>query len=116
MLETLYSSGSNLSSRAATLFTTLKEKTKLKTLVMANSDITDDICDVMVEALQVNSTLEYLDIRRNNISKEAIKLILKSLRYSNTLTALGVPNYSENVNAMGIKQNHSHISHISLIK
>jgi len=37
----------------------------------------------MVEALQVNGTLEHLNII--HIGEEAIKLILKSLRHSNTL-------------------------------
>ena len=94
-LEELYI---DLSSRAAIMiFTALKEKkTKLKGLVMADNDVTDDACDVIAETLQVNSTLEHLNIHGNKISKEALQLIVKSLRHNNTLTELLVPsNYSE---------------------
>ena len=52
----------------------------------------------MVEALQVNSTLDYLNITHNNIGKEAIKLIIKSLSYNNTLRTLRIPYYSKDVN------------------
>ena len=65
---------------------------------MANNDITNDVCDAMVEALPVNSTLEYLDIGYNNIDGEALKLIIKSVRYNNTLTTFIILHYSEDVN------------------
>ena len=96
-LETLYIEDINLSSRAAIMiFTALKEKkTKLKRLVMADNDVTDDACDVIAETLQVNSTLEWLYIHDNKISKEALQLILNSLRHNNTLTELRLAsNYS----------------------
>ena len=97
MIERLYIRDINLSTRAAIMiFTLLKEKkTKLKKLAIANNDITDDVCDVIAETLQVNSTLEYLDIHGNKISKEASQLILNSLRHNNTLTELNLPRYSE---------------------
>ena len=100
-LETLFIDDINLSSSAAIMiFTALKEKkTKLKKLLMADNDVTDDACDVIAETLQVNSTLEYLSIHGNKISKEALQLILNSLRHNNTLTELRVPsNYSEGDN------------------
>ena len=91
MIETLYINYINLSSRAAiTIFTLLKEKTRLKMLSMANNDITDDACDIIAESLQVNSTLEELRIYGNKISKEAVRLILNSLRHNNTLTQLSI--------------------------
>ena len=63
---------------------------------MANNDISDDACDVIAETLQVNKTLEYLNIHGNKISKEAIILLLNSLRHNNTLTQLNIPShYSE---------------------
>ena len=97
MIESLDIHGINLSTRAAIMiFTLLKEKkTKLKVLVMTNKDITDDVCDVIAETLQVNSTLVYLDIQDKKISKEASQLILNSLRHNNTLTLLSLPHYSE---------------------
>ena len=98
MIETLVISGINLSSTATVMiFTLLKEKqTKLKVLVMGNNDITDDVCDVIAKSLQVNSTIELLNIYGNNISKEASQLIIESLRYNNALTSLILPDYSEN--------------------
>ena len=66
---------------------------------MADNDVTDDACDVIAETLQVNSTLEYLSIHGNKISKEALQLIVKSLRHNITTTKLLVPsNYSEGDN------------------
>ena len=97
-LERLYIDDINLSSRAGIMiFTALKEKkTKLIKLVMANNDITDDVCDVIAKTLKVNSTLEWLSIHGNKISKEVLQLVLNSLRRNNTLTELQVPsNYSE---------------------
>ena len=91
----------NLSSRVAIMiFTALKEKkTKLKELLLDDNDVIDDACDVIAETLQVNSTIEHLDIHGNKISKEALQLILNSLRHNNTLTKLRVPsNYSEGDN------------------
>ena len=96
MIEILYIDGIQLSNTAAILiFTILKEK--LKKLNMADNDVTDnDACDVIAETLQVNSTLEYLNIHGNEISKEAILLIINSLRHNNTLTQLNIPSdYSE---------------------
>ena len=100
MIQSLYIDGINLSSRAAIMiFTVLKEKkTKLKRLGMADNDVTDDACDVIAETLQVNSTLECLNIHGNKISKEALQVILDSLRLNNTLNDLRLPsNYSEDV-------------------
>ena len=92
-LEEFYINDINLSSRAAIMiFTLLKEKkTKLMGLFMADNDVTDVACDVIAETLQVNSTLEYLSIYGNKISKEALQLILNSLRHNNTLTSLQLP-------------------------
>ena len=95
MIEGLYIQGINLSTRVAIMiFTLLKEKkTKLKRLGMSYSDITDDVCNLIAETLQVNSTLQFLYIKE--ISKEALQLILNSLRHNNTLTQLILPHYSE---------------------
>ena len=100
-LEALLIAGIKLSSRVAIMiFTALKEKkTKLKRLVMADNNVTDDACNVIAETLQGNSTIEWLNIHGNKISKEALQLILNSLRHNNTLTKLRVPsNYSEGDN------------------
>ena len=69
----------------------------MKNFVVMDNHITDDICNVMVETLQGNSTLEHLNIMHNNIGEEAIKLIIKSLRHNNILRTLAIPEYSENV-------------------
>ena len=97
MIESLDIPGVKLSTRAAIMiFTLLKEKkTKLKSLDMAYNDVTDDVCDVITEALQFSSTLEYLNINGNKISKETAQLILISLKHNNTLKQLKLPCYSE---------------------
>ena len=93
-LKLLYIDGVNLSSGAAIIiFTLLKEKKmKLKELSMADNNITDDACGIIAETLQINSTVEWLNIHGNNISKEASQLILNSLRNNNTLIELFLPN------------------------
>ena len=64
-------------------------------LSMSYNNITDDACDVIAEALQVNNTLEKLYIYGNKISKEASQLIVNSLRRNNSLTNLWLPMYTE---------------------
>ena len=99
LIERLDLTAIRLSSKVAiTIFTLLKEKmTKLKVLIMAYNDINDDACDVLAETLQVNSTLWYLNIHGNKISKETIQFMINSLRYNNTVTKLHIPgDYSEN--------------------
>ena len=93
MIEELHIKYINLSTTAAIMiFTLLKEKkTRLKKLEMADNDITDNVCNVIAETLQVNSTLEHLNIYGNKISKEALQLLLNSLRHNNTLTVLHLP-------------------------
>ena len=101
MIEELHIKNINLSTTAAIMiFTLLKEKkTKLKKLEMADNDITDNVCNVIAETLQVNSTLEYLNIYGNKISAESSQLILNSLRNNNTLTVLNLPDdYSRDDN------------------
>ena len=81
---------------AIMIFTLLKEKkTKLKTLSMANNDITDDVCDIIDDSLS-NNSLEDRYICGNKISKEATQLILNCLRQNNTMKDLYLPrNYSK---------------------
>ena len=78
LIERLDLTAIRLSSRAAIMiFTLLKEKmTKLKVVIMAYNDINDDACDVLAETLQVNSTLWYLNIHGNKISKETIQFMI----------------------------------------
>ena len=72
------------------------EEDKLKELSMALNDITDDICDIIVDSLPTNNSLMYLYIHGNKISKEASQLILNCLRQNNTMEDLYLPsNYSE---------------------
>ena len=93
MIDTLDMAHINLSSRAAIMiFTLLKEKkTKLKMLDICDNYITDDVCDVIAETLQVNDTLEELRICCTKINKEASQLIVKSLKKNNTMTRLYLP-------------------------
>ena len=91
-LERLYITDINLTSKAAvTILTLLKKNTKLKELGMAYNNITDDVGNAIAKTLQVNGTLEYLNIDGSKLSKKAILHILTSLKQNNTLKVLWLP-------------------------
>ena len=104
IIHTLLITGTNLTSKLAiTIFSLLKE-TKLKVLAMADNDVTDEAHDTIAKTLQVNTTLEHLNIHGNKISKEASQIILDHLRHNNTLTNLFLPSkYSEYDNKQILK-------------
>ena len=97
-IHTLVITGTNLTSKVAiTIFSLLREKTKLKVLHMANNIVTDEAHNIIAKTLQLNNTLEYLNIHGNKISAEASQVILHHLRHNNTLTDLFLPgDYSDN--------------------
>ena len=98
MLEGLYMSNTQLSSRAAiTLFTVLKDNTKLKELYIANNAITDDACDAIIAALARNSCLVELHMHRNPLTGEAIAKIVNALKVNNALELLGLPYCPEDI-------------------
>ena len=58
---------------------------------MAYNNITDDVGNAIAKTLQVNGTLEYLNIDGSKLSKKAILHILTSLKQNNTLKVLWLP-------------------------
>ena len=91
-LERLYITEINLSSKTAIIMLNLlKKNTKLKELGMANNNITGDVGDAMAKTLQVNQTLEYLNIDGSKISKRSILHILTSLKLNDSLKVLWLP-------------------------
>ena len=92
MLQELWINYTMLSTRGAiALFTALKNNSKLKELVIAGNDITDDACDAITAALEKNKCLVRLDIDRNPLTGIAILNIVNSLKGNNTLSALWLP-------------------------
>ena len=96
MLEVLYMSYTQLSSRAATaLFTAVKDNNKLKVLYIDGNAITDDACDAITTALNSNSCLVVLYMHRNPLTDEAIVNIVNALKVNNTLEQLWLPQCPE---------------------
>ena len=91
-IEILYMIGNNYSSAVAVqLFTSLKDNTTLKRLVIMDNKITDEACDAICAALQVNNTLWLLNIWGNPITGKALQLIVNALQENNTLQLLWFP-------------------------
>ena len=101
-LQRLYISDVNLSSKVViAIFTLMKEnKTNLKRLDMSNTalDYTDEVSDVIAEALQANNKLKHLKMCGNNIiPKCTIKCMVTAIHKNNTLRDLRLPlsNYTD---------------------
>jgi len=99
-LERLSMSGNKYSSTkwAVQLFTFLMDNKSLKVLELANTNITDDMCGTIIGTLQVNSTLQELNLSCNPITGKASQLIIDSLKDNQALQLLTIPNYSECTN------------------
>ena len=98
VLEKLYISYSELSSKAATvLFKTLGDNNRLKELYINGNGITDDVCPTIIATLKKNSCLVKLSIFGNPLSSEAILNIVQSLEDNYTLQIIGCPECSQSV-------------------
>ena len=98
MLEELHMLSTKLSSSGAIkLFTALSEGKKLRTLWIADNDITDEACDAIIMAMKKNNSLVNLDMKDNPISGECAQLIVQGLQHNNTLQILRLHWYSEDV-------------------
>ena len=95
MLTGLNMTNTSLSSIAArTLFTAVKNTTKLRMLNIINNDITDEAAEDITTALTTNKSLVKLWMSDNPISGEAIVTILQALSETiSTLELLDVPSY-----------------------
>ena len=98
VLERLYMTHTQLSSRAATdLFTAVKDNNKLKRLKIDYNAITDDACDAITTALKNNTCLVTLSMYDNPLSSEAIVNIIQCLKINDSLQLLGLPNCPEDI-------------------
>ena len=98
ILEKLYMSYTELSSKAATaLFEALKDNNKLKELYINGNAITDDVCHTIITALKKNICLAKLSIFGNPLSGEAIINIVQCLETNNTIQVLGLPECSQEI-------------------
>ena len=98
MLETLGMDKTQLSSTAAiTLFNTLKDNNKLKSLYIGINDITDDASDAITTALERNSCLVKLYMNDNPLTGEAIVNIVNGLKGNNTLAVLKLSKCLEDI-------------------
>ena len=90
-LQTLHIDDVNLSSNVAiAIFTILMEnKTNLKKLDISNTafNYTDEVCDIIGEALQANNKLRFLKIYSNDLPEHVIESMLTAIQ-KNTSNAL----------------------------
>ena len=98
-LQHLYMQTTKLSSSGAiSLFKALAEnKTKLKSLNIANNNISDDACSAITTALQKNSCLDSLVMYGNPLTGKSILNIVKGMKENKTVAWLQPPKCSENI-------------------
>jgi len=77
------------------LFFSLKENVTLRCLGIGRTNISDDMCDVICEALTVNRTLRELYIWGNPFTNQGITMILNALKVNNTLELLQVTKHPD---------------------
>jgi len=83
---------------AIELFSSLKENKTVKQLWISENNISDDVCDVICDALRVNNSLRELNMYDNPITGQASLLILDALKDNNTLELLHLPQgYPNNI-------------------
>ena len=99
VIEELVMWGSNYSTTrwATELFSSLRKNKTVKKLWVGSSNISDDVCDVICDALHVNNSLRELYMNDNPISGQAAELILDALKDNNTLELLNLPSYPDNI-------------------
>ena len=97
MLEELYMRCTKLSSSGAIkLFTALSEGKKLRVLDIAYNDITDEACGAIIMAMNKNSLVR-LYMHHNPISGECAQQVVQALQVNNTLQDLYLSSYSYDV-------------------
>ena len=99
MLKELYMQRTNLSSNAAKcLFSALQHtQTKLQVLNVMSNNIDDDATNEIANTIKINTSLTTLKLQRNPISKESAFGILQALQVNNTLQVIGLPKYSKEI-------------------
>ena len=97
MLEELHMADIKLSRGALNLFNGLKHNNTLKGLYINRNNITDDVCDVITAALELNSCLVLLYLYNNPLTGEAMVNMVNNLKVNSTLEILGFPNCPEHI-------------------
>ncbi|XP_065660559.1 tropomodulin-1 isoform X2 [Hydra vulgaris] len=73
----------------------LKENKFLKTLLLANTQMTDSVCKLFAEALIVNKTLESINLESNYLTRDGVSELLKMLEVNKSLKELRLDNQSQ---------------------
>jgi len=85
-----------LSPLAIILFTSLMKNNKLQYLDIGSNLITDEACEVITTAM-ASTSLVKLWMYDNKISAEAAQQLVQAIKTKNTLKAIWLPSYPENV-------------------
>ena len=94
MLEELYMYFTKLSSYAAIqLFTALSEAKKLRILWIHNNNINDAACDAIAMAMKKNTSLVELSMYNNPVGLKCIQLVIQALQHNSTLKWLSLDSY-----------------------
>ena len=106
VLEQLWVAGNRLTTVSAIfIFRALREPNQLKTLIISDNLIDDDICDEVITTLQINKTLKRLLMSNNPIGSDCAHKMINSLFCNDVLSLLWLPAYSDEViGAMKVKQ------------
>ncbi|XP_003740580.1 tropomodulin [Galendromus occidentalis] len=75
-----------------TLFDGLKRNTNLKSLSLANVNLTDSTAEMLVEALKEYKTLKILNVESNYISGNMLKNIIEAALQNNVITEIRAAN------------------------
>ena len=106
VLEQLWLAGNRLTTVSAIfLFRSLREPNQLKSLIIGDNLIGDDVCEEVIITLQINKTLKRLLMFNNPISSDCAHKIINSLFHNDVLSLLWLPDYCDDViGAMKTKQ------------
>ena len=106
VLEQLWLAGNRLTTMSATfLFKSMRKPNRIKSLIITDNLIDDNICDEVITTLQMNTTLTRLLMSSNPISSDGAHKIIDSLFFNDVLSVLWLPGYpDDDINAMETKQ------------
>ena len=84
------------SNAAISIFTALRNAkySQLRLLEISSNNITDDACMVIAITMKINKSLKRLEMYKTSISIKGVEILLKALQSNTTLATLGLPKYS----------------------
>jgi len=95
-LELLHMSDTKISPDGAIkLFTALTTNTKLKVLWITLNNISDEACSTIAAVLKGNTSLPKLNLGGNPITAKYAQILVKALQHNSTLEELVFPEYTE---------------------